>query len=520
MKPSPESSFSAEAAAYQTPIDAYLDLEQPFDQEEWAEEPKARCECAVFGIYGPGINLAIATARGLNAMQNRGEEAVGMTIWTGKKMERHAETGLVREVFKEPIIKSLSAFNGDSSLGHVRYSTSGEATRDVEFVQPLREWVLGDPYTLAHNGNLTNSIELKKYLRETGLKQGAETDTKLLSHLITQEYDGNWAATLKRVNDRIEGAASFVVQTEHALYGVRDHSGFRPLCVGVDMTTGGAFAISSESGGLKSAGFKRLREVLPGEIVRIDEFGITRESAPATPVRPASFCKFEYIYFALSESRFGDGESNVGVIRYELGRELAREAPVEADVVICAPDTAREHAQGYAFEAGIPFREGLKRHGSARSFTQPDPGQRTRIIEAKFNPIIDIIKGKRVILIDDSIVRGNTMPPLVRMLFDAGATEVHLRIASSAIISPCYMGIDMSTTGELVANRVPDVADRARRFNADSLYHLSETGSDKVLAEFARDAACLCRACFTGEYPIPVKDLLNNGEIPATIPSM
>ncbi|MQL53465.1 amidophosphoribosyltransferase [Desulfofundulus thermobenzoicus] len=447
-------------------------------------------ECGVFGIYAPGRDVARLTYYGLYALQHRGQESAGIAVADGKRLQLHKGMGLVPEVFHH---RELSELQGHLAIGHVRYSTTG-ASSPIN-AQPLVFRYAGGMLGLAHNGNLTNITELRARLTATGSVFQSSTDSEVIVNLIARYGQTGLVDAVMKCMIDLKGAYSLVILTGDRLLAVRDPHAFRPLCLGI--LDRGGYVVASESCALDTVGARRLRDVAPGEIVIIDESGLT--SLQGMLPRRRAHCIFEYIYFARADSLM-DG-FNVNRVRREMGRQLAREYPVEADLVIPVPDSGTAAARGYAEESGIPFEEGLmKNRYIGRTFIQPSQDLRDLGVRLKLNPIREVLAGKRVIMVDDSLVRGTTSSKLVAMLRDCGVKEVHLCLSSPPVVHSCYYGIDTSNEEELIAAQMP--LDEVRRLiNADGLHYLSIEGMLDIFGERRND---FCTACFTGDYPVPV----------------
>ncbi|MEZ5125867.1 MAG: amidophosphoribosyltransferase [Thermoleophilia bacterium] len=448
-------------------------------------------KCGVFGIYAPGFDVARLTYFGLYALQHRGQESAGIAVSDAGQITVIKDLGLVSQVFSEPVLTSLS---GDHAIGHVRYSTTGST--HWQNSQPLVRSRNGDVIALGHNGNLVNTDELRSDLIRQGVKFRGTTDTEVITALIAHEAEGDLLGAVRTAVSKIRGAFSAAVMSGRALVGFRDPYGVRPLCLG---EYEGNPVISSETAGLDIVGARFVREVLPGEIIIVDEdHGMRCELVELEGARPA-LCIFEFIYFARPDSVMAG--RTLHLVRQEMGRHLALEAPVEADLVIPVPDTGMPAAIGYAAASGIPYAEGLiKNRYVQRTFIQPDDHLRQVGIRMKLNPLSAVIRGKRLVVVDDSIVRGNTTGKLVEMLYAAGAREVHLRISSPPIRFPCYYGIDMATRAELIAARL-SVDEICAKVGATSLHYLTLDG---LQASTGLPCTEFCRACFTGDYPIDV----------------
>ncbi|MBO8127726.1 MAG: amidophosphoribosyltransferase [Peptococcaceae bacterium] len=457
----------------------------------WAAD-KPREHCGIFGIYGPGLDIARHTYYGLFALQHRGQESAGIAVTNGRRINLHKGMGLVPEVFDSRTLDNLA---GLAAIGHVRYSTTG-ASHPIN-AQPLVFYYAGGQIGLAHNGNLTNAVELRKQLSSTGAVFQTTTDSEVIINLIARYSQSTLEEALMKCMIDIKGAYSLVMLTEDRVLAVRDPYGFRPLCLG--KIGENKFVVASESCALDTIGAQFVRDVEPGEIVILDQNGITSRKGLAHNKR--AHCVFEYIYFARADSNL-DG-FNVNRVRREMGRQLAREYAVKADVVLPVPDSGIPAAKGFAEEAGIPLEEGLmKNRYIGRTFIQPSQEMRDLGVRLKLNPIREVLHGKRIVLVDDSLVRGTTSGKIVRMLRKMGAKEVHLCLSSPPIIRSCYYGIDTSNEKELIASRKS--IDKIREFiGADSLNYLSLDGLLNVFGDY-RDH--FCTACFSGRYPVEPSD--------------
>jgi len=441
-------------------------------------------ECGVVGIYAPGQDAARLTFFSLYTLQHRGQEAAGIATCDDGVAHVHKGRGLVSSVFNED---NLSTLAGDMAIGHTRYSTTGGA--GLRNAQPQVIETIDGPLGVAHNGNLINSPQLRRELLERGVGLQTSSDTEVMVHLLSGA-GGDWMSRIRVLMTRAEGAYSLTLLTRDAVYGVRDPWGFRPLVIG---RLDGGYILASETCAFSAIGAEMVQEVQPGEIVRIDADGLHLEQG-AVPKKRA-FCTFEEIYFSRPDSIHGD--RLVHSTRQRLGRELAREAPVEADLVVPVPDSGTPHAVGFAQETNIPYTEGLiKNRYVGRTFIEPTQQLRSAGVAMKFNPLGDNLFGKRVVMVDDSIVRGTTSGPLVQMLREAGAAEVHVRVACPAITDPCYMGVDMASRDELIAGH-RSVEEICEHIGADSLAFLS---IDALMRALERDDG-YCNACFTGKYP-------------------
>jgi amidophosphoribosyltransferase len=439
--------------------------------------------CGVFGIRAPERDVARVAYFGLFALQHRGQESAGIAVSDAGRLTVLRDMGLVAQVFSE---QTLHGLQGDVAIGHTRYSTTGST--DWANAQPLVHHGRARTVALGHNGNLTNAEELRGELENDGVQVASTSDSELIAALI-----GNDPAPLPdavaNTLERLEGATTVVALAEGKLLGFRDQHGFRPLVLG---RLGDDWVLASESCALDLVGAEFERDVEPGELVAID--GGLESYQAVEPARRA-LCLFEFIYLARPDSRLASEE--VYSARVRMGEALAREAPVEADLVMPVPDSGTPAAIGFARASGIPFSEGLiKNRYVGRTFIQPDQGLREQGIKLKFNPLAEV-RGKRLVVVDDTIVRGTTMRPLVAMLRDAGATEVHIRVSSPPIVSPCFYGIDFGDDRQLVAAD-QTVEETRRQIGATSLAHLSLEGVQRATAQ---PGSQFCRACFTGEYP-------------------
>jgi len=448
---------------------------------------KPKEACGLFGAWAPGEEVARLIYFGLFALQHRGQESAGMAVSDGQNILVYRELGLVSQVFNEG---TLATLQGELGIGHNRYSTTGSTT--WENAQPSFKTEGHRSLALGHNGNLVNTEELAQ---RVGSRGRATTDSDLVATLLSRNGDSLEAAALE-VFPTLEGAFCFVMMDERTVYAARDPYGLRPLVIG-RLPSG--FCFASESAALDIVGATYVRDVEPGEMVMADDRGLRSIRFAESPRH--ALCLFEFVYLARADSRLY-GRS-VHEARREMGRRLAREAPVDADLVIPVPDTGASAAQGYAEASAIPYGEGLMKNRYVhRTFIEPTPALRQRGIRLKLNPVAEAIRGKRLTVVDDSIVRGTTTRQIVQMLREAGAIEVHMRITSPPIQWPCFYGIDMSTREELVASDLG--VEGVREFiGADSLAYLSLPALVKATGA---PADTFCRACFDGEYPIPVPE--------------
>ncbi|BCV24467.1 amidophosphoribosyltransferase [Gelria sp. Kuro-4] len=448
------------------------------------EADKLHEECGVFGVYAPGEDVGRLTYMGLFALQHRGQESAGIAVTDGRSIALERGLGLVGEVFNE---KLLAGLQGKIAIGHVRYSTAGGG--GLNNAQPLAVASRRGSLALAHNGNLVNAAALREELSERGYLFQTTSDTEVIASLTAQAEarDTTWA--LISALSQVEGSFALVVLTPDRLLGVRDPHGMRPLCLG---RLGSGHVLASESCALDTVGAQFVRDVEPGELVSIGPDGVSsiRYAAPHK-----AFCIFEFIYFARPDSRI----EGVGVheARRRAGRRLAQEWPAAADLVVPVPDSGISAALGYAEASGIPYAVGLiKNRYVGRTFIQPAQKTREFGVHLKLNPIREVLDGRRIVLVDDSIVRGTTSRRIVRLLRSAGAREVHVRVSSPPIVSPCYYGIDTPTTAELIGARCP-VEEIRRAIDADSLGYLSLDGLKEAVG---LPGEPYCLACFNGNY--------------------
>jgi len=450
-------------------------------------------ECGVFGVYGPGHDVARLAYFGLYALQHRGQESAGIATCEGGHITTLRDSGLVSQVFDE---EKLQALQGDMAIGHVRYSTTGGGS--WENAQPV--WRDdGREVALAHNGNLTNAVELWGELKERGIDFRGTSDSEIIAALLSSHEGRLIEDAVADVMPRLQGAYSTVVMTKRAIVAFRDPHGIRPLSLG---KLDGRFVVSSESCAFDIIGAKLMREVHPGELVSLSERGLETRQVVKSDRRAT--CVFEHIYFSRPDSRL---EGNVlQQTRGRMGEILWREAPVEADLVIAVPDSGNPAAAGFARASGLPRDDGLiKNRYVARTFIQPGQELRKHGLRMKFNPLPEIVAGQRIVVVDDSVVRGNTTRQIVGMLRGAGAREVHLRISAPPIRNPCHYGIDMSTREEMIAHgrAIQEIADE---LDADSLAYLSLEGLYEAIGGSPDDH---CDACFSGNYPLGDPDDAN-----------
>ena len=452
-----------------------------------AESPRE--ECGLFGVWAPGEEVARLAYFGLFAQQHRGQESAGIAVSDGQNLLVYKELGLVSQVFNEA---TLATLQGDLGIGHTRYSTTGSTT--WENAQPAFKTDGRSSLALGHNGNLVNTAELAE--RVGRVPGRATTDSDIVATLLARNMGLGLESAALEVLPGLEGAFCFVLMDERSVFAARDPHGLRPLSIG---RLPNGFCVASETCALDIVGATFVRDVEPGELVRIDERGL--ETFRFADAKRKALCIFEFVYLARPDSRL-QGHT-VHEVRRELGRRLAAEAPADADLVIPVPDTGHSAASGYAEVSGIPYGEGLmKNRYVGRTFIQPSQSLRERGVKLKLNPMPDSVRGKRLVVIDDSIVRGTTTRQIVAALREAGATEIHTRITCPPIRWPCFYGIDMSTRSELVASDLS--VEEVRAFvGADSLGYLSMDG---MVGATGASKAEFCRACFDGEYPIEIPE--------------
>jgi len=446
--------------------------------------------CGVFGVYAPGEDVARLTFFALFALQHRGQESAGIATANGRTIQVYSDMGLVSQVFDEA---SLNHLTGNIAIGHNRYSTSGSS--NITNAQPITVGYGHRALAIAHNGNITNAEVLYKELADQGYKFNTTTDSEIIANLILSSPEKEWVDRIRYAMRRLQGSYSLAVMTKNNLFAVRDPLGVRPLCLGRINSSG--TVVASESCALDHIGAKFLKEVMPGEIAVINKNGV--ESYYEEGDKKA-LCIFEYIYFARPDSMI-NGRLLYSA-RQAMGAGLAEEHPVDADLVIGVPDSATAAGVGYAVRSGIPPGEGLiKNRYMGRTFIEPTQRMRDLGVKMKFNPLKAILKNKRVVLVDDSIVRGTTTPKVIKLLRKGGAREIHMRVCAPPIRHPCFLGVDMATRWELIAasKSVPEIRDY---IGADSLGYLSIDGLIKAIG-LPRENFCM--ACFTGEYPMPVQ---------------
>lgn len=450
-------------------------------------------ECGVFGVYSDGsLEPAYACYNGLLALQHRGQESCGIAVSDEGVIDYHKNMGLVTEVFNNNILDSLS---GQMGISHVRYSTAGGSV--LENAQPLVMRYVKGTLSVAHNGNLTNAVEIRKQLEQRGAIFQTTIDSEVICYVIARERLKCHSVedAVARTMQVIEGAYSLLVMSPRKVIAARDPHGFRPLCMG---KVNGSYVFASESAALDACGAEFVRDIEPGEIVIADKDGL-RSMKPELGEKKKSLCIFEYIYFARSDS-FIDGVS-VYEARKQAGKILARTFPVEADMVIGVPESGIDAAIGYSEESGIPYEKAIVKNSYiGRTFIKPSQKERMKSVRIKLNPITNMVKGKRVVIIDDSIVRGTTVDRIVTMLRDAGAKEVHMRISSPPFMWPCYYGTDIPSRGELIACN-HSIEEITKLSGADSLGYLPVESLHEMIG-YAPIG--FCDGCFTGKYPAAI----------------
>ncbi len=460
----------------------------------WDTDDKPHEECGVFGIYGPDVDVSRVTFFGLYALQHRGQESAGIAATDGKRIKLRRSLGLVSNAFKEEDIDELSGF---AAIGHTRYSTAGSTLQSN--AGPMYVETEFGPIAIAHNGNITNAVPLKEELEAQGEEFVTTTDSEILARVIALADGMNIAQKIRNAITKLVGAYSLSILTENEIYAVRDPVGIRPLCIG---QMEGGYVVASESCALMTIGADFVREVEPGEIIRIDSNGF--ESLGSGPPQAHALCLLELVYFARPDSQIMG--QRLHMMRQNMGRKLAREAPVDADVVVGLPDSATPAAIGFAQESGIPFSEALiKNRYIGRTFIQPNQRMRQQQVRLKFNVLPEVVKDKRVVLIDDTIVRGTTSRPIVELVRSAGAKEVHMRVHAPPIVWPCYLGVDLAKREELIAARltIPQIAEH---IGVDSLQYLSLDGLIDAIGEGDNK---FCHACMSGKYPVQTFNNVN-----------
>ena len=449
-------------------------------------------ECGVFGAFRVE-HAAEVTYYAMHAMQHRGQEGCGMVTADGKHLVGHRSYGLVKEVFTQ---SHLDRLVGNYSIGHVRYATSGSG--HYSNIQPFLFYHSTGDFALCHNGNIVNSTILREEFEKNGSIFQSTSDSEILAHLITKRSYGTRTDALKYACSKLEGGFSFLVLTKDKLYAMRDKNGLRPLSLG---KLGDGYVVSSETCAFDVIGAEFIRDILPGEIIKISKAGIVSTFYDDNCFD--KMCAMEYIYFARPESDING--INVHLSRKEVGKALARECPVDCDIIIGVPDSSLSAANGFSEESGIPLETGLiKNKYMGRTFIEPSQDLRERGVKMKLSPIRSVVKGKRVCVIDDSIVRGTTSKQIVQMLREQGAVEVHMRVASPPMIAPCFYGVDTSTYEELISS-YKSVDEVCKIIGTDSLGFISKEGFLKAIG--AKD---LCMACFDRQYPTPLYEDIKN----------
>jgi amidophosphoribosyltransferase len=455
------------------------------------DDDRLKEECGIFGVITPNSDAARLTFFGLFALQHRGQESCGIAVSDGVHVRMHKDMGLVSQVFNEEILAKLP---GHMAIGHTRYSTTGSSV--VQNAQPISCTTIDGNIAVAHNGNLINAHELRRKLEAGGEAFDTSNDSEVIAKLLAREKDSNLETAIQNVMKQLRGAFSVAVLTPEKIAAFRDPWGVRPLVLG-RLEEG--FCVASETCAFNPVQAKPIREIRPGEIAIVDERG--PRVVQGVPTEKPSMCMFEFIYFARPDSIMYN--TRLYSARERMGEQLAREHPVDADIVIPVPDTGFPGAIGYSRVSGIPFTEGLiKSRYIHRTFIQPDQRMREMGVRMKLHPLEETIAGKRLILVDDSIVRATTTKQIVRMLFESGAKEVHVRITAPPIMHPCFYGIDMASRGELAAAKW-SIEQIKEHIEATSLGYLSVDGVVRAVGK-PKDQFCL--ACFNGEYPISVPE--------------
>ena len=455
-------------------------------------------ECGVFGIWGHP-DAAKLTYFGLYSLQHRGQEGAGILSNDAGQLKRHRDMGLLSEVFRDPA--NLDKLTGKAAIGHVRYATAGEAS--VDNIQPFMFKFHDGQLGLAHNGNLTNAVSLRRELEKNGAIFSSTSDSEILAHLIRRSHNPSFMGKVKEALNTVKGGFAYLLMIEDKLIAALDPNGFRPLSIG--KMANGAIVVSSETCAFEVVGAEWIRDVNPGEVVIIDDNGITYDNY--TTDTQLAVCSMEYIYFARPDSNIRG--VNVHTARKRMGAQLAREFKHEADIVVGVPNSSLSAAMGFAEESGLPNEMGLiKNQYTQRTFIQPTQELREQGVRMKLSAVSGVVKGKRVVMIDDSIVRGTTSDRIVSMLREAGATEVHVRISSPPFLWPCYFGTDIPEREQLIAyNR--SINEICEVIGADSLGYLGEERLSQMVQGLP-----ICKGCFTGEYPMkpPTRDIRGNFE--------
>lgn len=448
-------------------------------------------KCGVFGIYAPGRKVAEIIFYGLQALQHRGQESAGIAVSDGENILIFKDLGLVSQVFNE---QNIAPLQGHIGIGHTRYSTMG--MNIWKNSQPLYRMFKNESFAIAQNGNLTNVKEIRKEQIKKGVNFETTADTEVIASLIESSEKENIEDAIKEAIGKIKGSYSLVILTKDEVFGIRDPHGFRPLVLG---SLDGSYVIASETCALDIIDAKFIREIDPGEIIVLDKDGM--RSQMMLPVDRISMCVFELIYFARPDSYIHN--KNMFEVRHRLGQELAKEFPADADIVIPVPDSGTPAAIGYSAESKIPYAEGfIKNRYIGRTFIQPKQETREISVKLKLNPLKDIIRGKKLVVVDDSIVRGTTSKKIVKMLYNTGAKEVHMRITCPPLLYPCYYGVDMATREEFIANH-KTLEDIREFLRVDSLKYLTMGGLVKAVEESKEK---FCFACFNGEYPVQIPE--------------
>ena len=475
-----------------------------FKSDRYLDKPEEAC--GVFGVYAPGQDAAKLTYFGLYALQHRGQESAGIATFEGDRLHCYKDMGLVSQVFSEAILQKLP---GNVAVGHTRYSTTGSSLK--QNAQPaIVETRLGD-LALAHNGNLVNVVELRQHLTKRDADFSTTTDSEMIALAIADEVNSgkDWLQGAISAFELCSGAYSLTIATANGLMGVRDRNGIRPLVIGVLKGESGeneGYVLSSETCGLDIIGAEYLRDVQPGELVWITESGIVSINWAKKPEK--KLCIFEMIYFARPDSVMHN--ETLYSYRIRLGKQLALESPVDADLVIGVPDSGIPAAIGFSRGSGVPYGEGLiKNRYVGRTFIQPTQSMREAGIRMKLNTLKDALQGKRIIIVDDSIVRGTTSKKIVKTLRDAGAKEVHMRISSPPVTHPCFYGIDTDNQDHLIA-ATKSVKEIEKRIGVDTLAYLSWSGMLKATQE---NTDHFCSACFTGDYPVNIPEDIKRSKL-------
>ena len=448
-------------------------------------------KCGIFGIYAPDKKVSEIIFYGLQALQHRGQESAGIAVSDGENILIFKDLGLVSQVFNE---QNIAPLQGHIGIGHTRYSTKGMNIWSNS--QPLYRMFKNESFAIVHNGNLINVNEIRSEQIKKGIRFETTTDTEIIASLIESSEKENIEDAIKEATSRVKGSYSLLILTRDKIFGIRDPYGFRPLVLG---NLDGNYVIASETCALDIIDAVSVREIDPGEMVVLDENGM--RSQMVLPVERISMCVFELIYFARPDSYIHN--KNMFEVRHRMGQELAKESPANADIVISVPDSGTPAAIGYSAESKIPYAEGfIKNRYVGRTFIQPVQEIREIGVRLKLNPLKEVIKGKRLVVVDDSIVRGNTSKKIIKMLYCAGAREVHMRISSPPLLHPCYYGIDMATEKEFIANH-KTLEDIRKSLNVDSLKYLTIEGLIKAVGESKEK---FCFACFNGEYPVHIPE--------------